>query len=313
VIISRTPLRIGLVGGSSDLEKYIRHHGRGCVVSFPINVYTYINFHRDKLGYNSYDKKYQISYSKHELVDNVDDIKNDIVREAFRHFNVSPCLLSMTGDVFANGSGLASSSSYMISVIKAILHSQGIKKSNYEICDIAMRLERAFNPLLGYQDTYGCGIGSLKRMDFEINKPPKITYMPVDLLNSFDIYIVFTGATRSSTNVLESVKITNDDSLLDIVDQMEKSLIEGDRHSFVNIIKEGWHLKKKTTDKILSNSRLKDMDVSFASDKKILCHKLCGAGNGGFFLLFYEKGNKPQTKYTYLKIGVDYYGAKIIY
>ena len=76
MIISRTPLRIGLVGGSSDLDKYIEYHGRGCVISFPINVYTYINIHRDKLGYNSYDNKYQISYSKHELINNVTDNRN---------------------------------------------------------------------------------------------------------------------------------------------------------------------------------------------------------------------------------------------
>ena len=117
----------------------------------------------------------------------------------------------------------------------------------------------------------------------------------------------------SSTNVLKSVKVTNDSSLLDIVDDMEQSLLKGSRSEFIKIVKEGWDLKKKTSNRILSNESLKLLDQTFSEDDKILCHKLCGAGNGGFFLLFYKKGHTPSTNLSYLKVDVDYNGSTIIY
>ena len=314
MILTRCPMRIGLAGGSTDLDKYMEHHGRGAVINFPINIYTYINVHQDLLGYSSYHSKYQINYSKQEFTNKADEIENDLVRVAFEHFNVPPCLLSMTGDVFANGSGLASSSSYMISLIKAITTMKSIRMSNFEISKLAMKLERQVNPLLGYQDTYGCGIGSLKRMDFLLNESPRITYMPVDLLTSFDMYVVFTGTTRSSTEILKSIRVTHDDSLLKLVDEMENSLMERDRSKFIEVIKEGWRVKKQTSENILQHSVLKRMDEEYENNKAVLCHRLCGAGNGGFFLIFCDKGAKSRHKKgTSLKIDIDFDGAKVVY
>jgi len=308
-------MRIGLAGGSSDLDKYMEHHGRGAVISFPVDVYTYITMHTDMIGYNAYFNKYLINYSKREQVVHAQDIKNDVVREVFKHFNVSPCLLSMAGDVFASGSGLASSSSFMISLIKAVGTSKSIKMSNFEISKLAMKLERKFNPLLGYQDTFGCGIGSLKRMDFKINETPTITYLPVKLLESLDMYIVFTGVNRSSTKVLKSIKVSSDDSLLRLVDEMEECLKNNDRTQFINIIKEGWHFKKSTSRQITSNKIIKELDQHYERDKNILCHRLCGAGNGGFFLIFCEKGGRIDINHNlfYKKINIDYDGATTIY
>ena len=308
-------MRIGLAGGSSDLDKYMKHHGRGAVISFPVDICTYITMHSDMIGYNTYFNKYLINYSKQEEVNHSKEIRNDVVREVFEYFEVPPCVVSMAGDVFSSGSGLASSSSFMIALIKAVLVFKSIKMSNFEISNLAMQLERRFNPLLGYQDTYGCGIGSLKRMDFKINESPKITYLPVSLLESLDMYVVFTGVTRSSTEILKSVKVTDDDSLLTLVDEMEDCLKNNDRDKFVEVIKEGWRIKKTTSHFIASNEIVKDLDTFYENNTDVLCHRLCGAGNGGFFLIFCEKDAKIGTnrQMFYKKINIDYEGASTIY
>ena len=315
MIVTRCPLRIGLAGGSSDLDKYMIHHGRGAVVSFPIDVYTYTTLHSDSIGHNTCLNKYLINYSEQESPNSVENIKNDIVREVFEYFDIPPCSVSMAADVFSSGSGLASSSSFMISMIKSAIVHKSIKMSNFEISKLAMELERKFNPLLGYQDTYGCGVGSLKRMDFKINEFPKITYLPVGLLESMDMYAVFTGVTRSSTEVLKSVGVSDDKSLLHLVDDMESCLKDGDRERFIRVIKEGWKVKKSTSESIASNEIIKEMDKLYEEDKRVLCHRLCGAGNGGFFLIFCEKGAIIDfgKKTFYKKINIDYKGVSVIY
>ena len=84
MIISKCPLRVSLVGGSTDLQSFIDEYGYGQVISFPISLYTYISLSK------RYDKKYVINYTKTESVFNPDKIKNDIARELIKYFNLPP-------------------------------------------------------------------------------------------------------------------------------------------------------------------------------------------------------------------------------
>ena len=121
MIIAKTPFRISLAGGSTDLESFLDLYGQGSVISFPCNLYTYITIFDDKLGLNSYDKKYIIAYSKREAINQVDKIKNDIARIILKKYNVAPINATFNSDIFSSNCGLASSSSYTLSFLNAIL------------------------------------------------------------------------------------------------------------------------------------------------------------------------------------------------
>ena len=312
MIIAKCPLRIGLVGGSSDLQAYIDTHGKGAVVNFSVNLYTYVTLSRDVRGFNAHQNRYIIGYSKREEADSVNDIKNDVVREVYKHFGPPPCTTALTTDVYSSGSGLASSSSYVISLISAIRELQSLPATQYRICHEALEIERKFNPLLGWQDTFGCGLPGLKKLQFSPAHPPQVENLDTDIFNNFEMYLYPTGVSRSSTKVLESVGVPSDTSLVDLVDEMTGAIRSQDVQLFSKIMKEGWAMKKSSSDMILKNEKVKKMDEELSASSSILCHKLCGAGNGGFFLFFKHKNKSMKIPVGSIKINVDYSGTKVI-
>lgn len=164
IIISSTPLRISLVGGSTDLEDFITTTGKGKVVSFTPNLYTYIFLNPRK------DNKIVVQYSKIEVVEDISEIKNDIARVVLQYFNCTdPVNIIFTTDIPAVGSGLASSTSYLISMIRAVAYYKNITLSPARIINLAIELERKFNPLTGRQDAFGCFIPGLKYIEFFAN------------------------------------------------------------------------------------------------------------------------------------------------
>jgi len=314
MIVAKCPLRISLAGGSTDLETFIDEHGRGAVVSFPATLHTYITLHDDLLGYNSYSKKYIINYSQREECKKIEDIKNDVAREVLSYFNLKPLSVGFTTDVFSVGSGLASSSSYVLSFIKAAAHYTKWDLSDFEICKIGLEIERRFNPLTGYQDPYGCGLGGFKRMDFVKGKDPQITFLSRKIFNEFDMFLIYTGISRHSTAILKEVTKCPRVKLLEFVDRMQDSLEKGDSKSFLSSIKEGWEYKKKTSSNIMNNRVVQNFDRQISNDSRILAHRLCGAGNGGYFLVFMNKhpANKTYLSSLYdcvLPIGISAAGC----
>ena len=180
MIISKCPLRVSLAGGSTDLQSFIDVYGRGSVINFPTNLSTYIFFSE------SNNDKYKITYSKIETLKNPNKIKNDIAREIINYFDLPPVNIIFNSDIPSTGSGLASSSSYTIALLECVNRYLNLNLSQFEVCKLALKIERIINPLTGYQDTYGCGLaGGLKRLDIT-NEDISIKYLnfnktPLDL------------------------------------------------------------------------------------------------------------------------------------
>jgi D-glycero-alpha-D-manno-heptose-7-phosphate kinase len=317
MIIASSPLRISIAGGSTDLEDFIQAHGHGSVISFPSNLRTYISLHADVLGINRLKNNYVVNYSEREEESKLQNIKNDVARVVLEHFKCGPVCCSFTSDVFSSGSGLASSSSYLLSFIKAVLLHQKTNLSDFEICKLALKLEREFNPLTGQQDTYGCGLGSLKKLTFYPDRDPTTNYLPQTLFDTVDMYLLFTDIRRNSTSVLQGVKkkgILERLPLLEIVKNTEAAIINTDKEMLYECINEGWKIKKKTSPLVVQNTELVELDTLLDNSPEIKAHRLCGAGNGGFFLLFLEKGarmgkkinslNKPLIKVTISEDGI---------
>ncbi|MBA87541.1 MAG: hypothetical protein CMB29_05720 [Euryarchaeota archaeon] len=311
MLLASCPLRISLFGGSTDIPAFIEKYNFGSVISFTCNLKTYITIHRDTFGYNIDKGLYIINYSKKEEVKSISEIKNDPVRVVLDHFNIDPLTISLTSDSYSQGSGLASSSSYLISLIKAIAIFKNMNFSNIEICNLAHKLELKFNPFCGFQDAYGCGIGGLKKIDFEKDGTIKYNFLESKIFNFYDTHLVFTEVTRNSSTVLQDVtkNIDKAKSLIPVLEDAHKALISENYRYFVELINYSWEEKKKTSKLITGNTKVIELDNYFIKNKSVLAHKLCGAGNGGFFLLISEKGklniNMPSVKINLEPLGVS--------
>ena len=311
MLISSCPLRVSLFGGSTDNPFFVEKYGQGSVISFTSNLKTYITLHQDQLGYNAESSKYIINYSKREEVQHIQDIKNELVRIVLDHFNCNPMNISMTSDAYSQGSGLASSSSYIISLIKSISMFNGLSMTDVEICKLAYKLELKMNPYCGYQDPYGCGIGGFKKIDFYRGGIVKYDFLSTDLFKYYDMALVFTGVTRNSRGVLKSVTDNLDKAvpLMETVEKAYDALLDEDYPEFLELLNLSWDQKKKTTSHITENKVIRTMDKTLEESDTVIAHKLCGAGNGGFFLVFSKK-NDLNIPYDSVKINVSPNGVK---
>ena len=183
MFISSCPLRVSLFGGSTDNPVFVERYGFGSVISFACSLKTYITLHEDKLGYNNEGGKYIINYSKREEVNDVRKIKNELVRIVLDYFRTPPVNVSMTSDAYSQGSGLASSSSYIISLLKCLSMYYKTPMTDIELCEMAYQLELIMNPYCGYQDPYGCGVGGFKRIEFKRGGIVKYNFMNLSLIH----------------------------------------------------------------------------------------------------------------------------------
>ena len=308
--IASCPLRVSLFGGSTDNPYFVEKYGFGSVISFSCNLKTYISLHEDKLGYNMQAHKYIVNYSKREETKFIGDIQNELVRIVLNYFGCLPLTVSMTSDAYSQGSGLASSSSYIISLIKCISMFQDLNMTDIEICELALQLEQEMNPYCGYQDPYGCGIGGFKKIDFEKGGIIKYDFLSTDLFKHYDAHLVFTGVTRNSKNVLQDVTANIDKSLplLKTVDDAYDALRSKDYPKFLELLNHSWEQKKQTSSLITENQEIQSIDKVLTESEDVIAHKLCGAGNGGFFLVFSEI-NTLKIPYESIRIEVESNGV----
>jgi D-glycero-alpha-D-manno-heptose-7-phosphate kinase len=182
--------------------------------------------------------------------------------------------------------------------------------TDIEICKLAYELELKFNPYCGYQDSYGCGIGGFKKIEFIKGGIVKYNFLPTKVLNDYDMHLVFTGVTRNSKNILKDVSENIDKAkpLLKTLDKSYKTLIQNNYDQFLKYLNESWSQKKKTSSTIVENYLIQEIDNFLENNTTVIAHKLCGAGNGGFFLVFSQNGNL-NIPYESVKINVTSTGV----
>lgn len=302
MIISRTPLRISFAGGGSDLPAYYRQEG-GAVVSTAINKYIYITVNR------KFDQKIRASYSKTEIVDRVDDIQHELIREALKLLEI-PGQIEITSisDIPSRGTGLGSSSSYSVGLLNALYSHMGIyagaERLAREACQI--EIERC-GRTIGKQDQYIAAYGGLEYITF--NGDESVYVNPIickpetrRMLNE-RLLLLYTGITRPATGILgEQANNTQEDpekrallrEIVSLASEMRQALQSNDLDMFGESLHAGW-LAKKRLAKGISNSRIDDWyargRAAGATGGKIL-----GAGGGGFLLLY-----APQEKHAAIR------------
>jgi len=201
VIISRTPLRISFVGGGSDLAAYYRH-APGAVVSTAIDKYIYITVNR------KFDSRIRASYSVTEIVDNVDEVRHELIREALKLVGVDGGIeITSISDIPSEGTGLGSSSTYTVGLLTALYgyigRHVGAERLAREACEI--EIKRCGRPI-GKQDQYMAAYGGLQYMQF--NPDESVFVDPIicppalrQTLRSH-LMLMFMGTTRASSAIL---------------------------------------------------------------------------------------------------------------
>jgi D-glycero-alpha-D-manno-heptose-7-phosphate kinase len=292
VIITRSPLRISLGGGGTDLPSYYERFG-GFVIAAAITKYIYIGMNR------TFTDDYFIKYSALERAETVDDIDHPIVRAALKLHNVDPSLEIVSMADIPSGTGLGSSGSFTVALLRAIyaMKRQHVTASVLaeEACHIEIDL---LGRAVGKQDQYIAAFGGLSCLTIETDGRIHVSPLTVsnDTLHELEdhLLIFFTGYSRESERVLLDQKERSeqgDASMLDNLHRIKQigfetrdALEAGDTRAFARLMDEHWQAKRGRTAGITNDSI--DDWYELAMHNGGLGGKLVGAGAGGFLLFF---------------------------
>ncbi len=299
MIITRTPFRITLGGGGTDLPSFYEEHG-GYVFTMAINKFMYIMLNRRSVA----DRKIVIRYSQVETVSSIDEIRNPLAREALRMHNLRENIeLTSIADM-PGKSGLGSSGSYLVGILNAIRSYQQLPIDPMEIAAEACRIEMdILKEPVGKQDQYIAALGGFRVLDIDKKGHVSVETVPVDfsviteLVSKARIY--YTGVQRSATAVLktqdEAARKADRadhkqvvDSLLRIKElgkEIKAKFEQGDLDAFATLMDEHWMNKRKMS-KSISLSTLDQLYDKVKKDYGVLGGKLIGAGGGGFLMLY---------------------------
>lgn len=293
MIIARSPLRITLGGGGTDLASYYEQH-EGFLISAAIDKYVYIALHEN------FEDELWLKYSKNERVTSLDNIAHPIFREAMKMMELRNNNIEIVSiaDIPA-GTGLGSSSSFTVGLLKALHEYKGDIVSTRTLAEEACEIEIGrLGEQIGKQDQYIASYGGITTMS--INKEG---YVWVDALDIAEetfynledhLLLFFTGFSRSASRILEDqnqrTKV-DDAEMLDNLDrvkemgvQSKEALERGDLDVFADIMNVHWENKKKRS-RGMSNPQIDEWyDIALKNGAR--GGKLIGAGGGGF-LMFY--------------------------
>jgi D-glycero-alpha-D-manno-heptose-7-phosphate kinase len=323
MIISRTPLRVSLVGGGSDLEAYYRHEP-GAVVTTAIRKYIYITVNR------KFDSRIRASYSVTEIVDSVPEIRHELIRECMRKLNLDGGIeITSISDIPSQGTGLGSSSSYTVGLLKALYAHRnqhaGAERLAREACEI--EIEGCGKPI-GKQDQYIAAYGGLQYIQFNpdgsVFTDPIVCSSATRQALESNLMLLYTGMTRSADPILaeQSQNLTSGRCrrtlrrLVQLSDELRHALTANDLEAFGEILHESWTVKKTMANGV-SNGRIDDW-YERARAHGAVGGKITGAGGGGFLLLYappesHAKILRNLPELRPICFGLEPQGSKIIY
>ena len=288
MIITQTPLRIGLLGGGTDLPGYYREHG-GRVLNCALDKYVYV------IVKQRFDDDIYVNYSKKEIVSRVEDLEHELVREAMQMTGVAGGVeITTLADIPSAGSGLGSSSAVTVGLLHALFAYQGRQVSAEELAERAcsIEIERCGKPI-GKQDQYIAALGGIR--DIRFGPGDEVVAEEVDLRPAdrwalqHQIMLFYTGITRSANTILAeqnaNIEATRPqlDLLRDLAGFAAERLRNGEVDAIGPALRESWEAKRKLASGV-SNDRI-DRAVTRALDAGASGAKLTGAGGGGFLLV----------------------------
>jgi D-glycero-alpha-D-manno-heptose-7-phosphate kinase len=325
MIVTRTPFRITLGGGGTDLASYYSRFG-GCVVTAAIDKYMFIAVNTPVV-----DELIRVKYSKSEIAESVEEIEHTIVREALRLLNISRAVEIISMADIPAGTGLGSSSVYAVGLLNA-LHTLGQEPASRErLAEEACQIEiDILRKPIGKQDQYIASFGGIRVLDIDPDGRVHVNSLRLsqDILDELEanILLFYTGVSREGLEILshQNEKALREDrhvlqALGDIKalgQEIRDALEKGQPDRFGELTHEHW-MRKKSLSGAISNSRI-DECYELARRLGALGGKITGAGGGGFLLLYVPGPKKPvrealqRAGLRELRFRFDFEGTKVL-
>jgi D-glycero-alpha-D-manno-heptose-7-phosphate kinase len=319
--VTQTPLRVGLVGGGTDIPGYYREHG-GRVLNAAIDKYVYV------IVKQRFDDEIYVNYSKKEIVSSVQDVQHELVREAMYMAGVHGGVeITTLADIPSAGSGLGSSSSVTVGLLHALFAYQGHQLAAAELAEraCAIEIDRCRKPI-GKQDQYAAAFGGICDIRFgvgdrvvvdEVRMPPPLRRRMQD-----ELLLFFTGITRSANAILGEQSANIKDrlpqlgQLRDLAGEAADGLRAGDIDSLGVAMNKSWEAKRALATGV-SNPEIEEA-IESALAAGATGAKVTGAGGGGFLLVVcpLESQRRVRDSLAHMKelpIKLEPIGSRVIF
>ena len=304
MIITRTPLRISLGGGGTDLPSYYRRFG-GAVMAGAINQYVFVAVNR------SFGDDYFLKYSELERAKDVGDIGHPIFREVLRRHPIGPSVELVSLADIPTGTGLGSSGAFTVGLLRAVYAFKREHVTSVALAEEACEIEiDVLGRPVGKQDQYAAAFGGITFFEFEPSG--RVHASPVlisnDTLRDLEEHLLmfFTGYSRDADVVLAEQKTRSEGGDAEMLENLhfvkslglesKEALERGDTLSFAGLMDVHWRHKKKRS-QAMSNPRI-DQGYEAAMASGALGGKLVGAGAGGFLLLYAKDQDSVREAMT---------------
>ena len=301
MIITRTPLRISIGGGGTDLPSYYSHDG-GFVLSAAIDKYIYVGVNR------TFTDDYFIKYSQLERVRDRSEVKHPIVREVLDLLDIGPSLEMISMADIPAGTGLGSSGTFTVGLLRALFALKREHVATRRLAELAchVEIERLGEPV-GKQDQFIAAYGGLSCFEFSADGAVEVEPLniPAASLHDLELNLVlfFTGYSRAASSILEdqsSRSLNGDEAMRRNLDETRelgyriKSVLEaGEPEAFGEMMNEHWQ-RKRSRSVGMSNPQIDDL-YELGMRSGAVGGKLVGAGAGGF-LMFYAADSSRLRK-----------------
>jgi len=320
MIITRTPLRVGLVGGGTDLPDYYREHG-GRVLNAAIDKYVYV------VVKQRFDDEIYVNYSTKEIVPRVEDLQHELVREAMHMAGVRGGVeITTLADIPSAGSGLGSSSAVTVGLLHALFAYQGRQVAAEELADraCAIEIDRCRKPI-GKQDQYVAAFGGICDIHFGPGDRVFVDQLKVTPLLrrhiQSELLLFFTGITRSANTILGEQTANIADrlpqlaQLRDLAGEAATGLRDGDVNALGVALNKSWQAKRVLASGV-STPQIDQM-IEAALAAGATGAKVTGAGGGGFLLvvcpLERQRAVREQlAPMQELPISIEPFGSRVV-
>jgi len=324
MIITRSPLRITLGGGGTDLPSYYREH-EGFLVSAAIDKYVYVNVMRP------FTEGIYLKYSQLEHVEQIADVKHPIIREAMQMlgFKTPQVEITTLSDIPA-GTGLGSSGRFTTALLKALYTHRKRHLHQAELAELACHIEidRLGEPI-GKQDQYIAAVGGVACFTFHTDDKVTAAPLGISMDTMFDLedilLLFFAGFSRSASGILKDQKVKcqqNDADMLnnlhyvkDLGYRSRDALVDGKTKLFGELMHEHWEHKKRRSGG-MSNPKI-DEWYELGLKNGAVGGKLVGAGGGGFLMFMAHDRNQLRKAMGHVgleevRFRFDYEGTKVV-
>lgn len=321
MIITQTPLRISFFGGGTDFRGFYDREP-GWVLSSTIDKYIFV------IIKERFDDKIRVGYTRTEMVDHVDQLEHELVRECLRRTGITSRIeISTMADIPSEGSGLGSSSTVTVGLLNAMYTYLGTPKDHATLAREACEIEiEVLGKPIGKQDQYIAAFGGQRFIRFCENEVVEVEQVMIDprharRLNQ-NLMLFYTNVARKADSVLAEQRDNVADrmdvlrAMKDLAVHGRRYLCEGQLDEFGRLLHEGWMLKKQMASKITSSAIDEMYDAARAAGA--LGGKITGAGGGGFLLIYCQREKQDAVRHALehlheLPFHLERDGTKVIF